>query len=80
MTVTVWTQPGCGPCYAVKRALDAGGVRYVERNAAEADAATLARWRAAGMRTPVVQYPGGEFSGFLPARVQFVIDSRRSLV
>lgn len=73
--IVIWSSAGCGPCYALKAALTRAGVQYDERDAASADADTLARWRALGWRTPVVQYAGGEFSGFDPAKVRTVIDT-----
>lgn len=73
--IVVWTQAGCGPCYALKRALK--GVPFVERDAASADAATLANWRARGWQTPIVEHAGGSFAGFDPAKVRTLIDMRR---
>ena len=73
--IIIWTQAGCGPCYAVKRALK--GVAFVERDAADADADTLAEWRAKGWQTPIVEHAGGSFSGFIPAKVQALVDARR---
>jgi glutaredoxin len=72
--ITVWTQPGCGPCYAIKRAL--AGVPYVERDASDADADRLADWRARGWQTPIVEYPGGSFSGYLPDKVRMLASLR----
>lgn len=72
--IVVWTRPGCGPCYALKRALK--GVPFVERDAADADATRLAEWRAKGWQTPVVEHAGGSFAGFIPAKVQHLIDTR----
>jgi len=77
MPVTVWTQPGCGPCYALKAALKGAGVAYVERDASTADAGAIAAWRANGWRTPIVEYAGGTFAGFHPANVARVIDTAR---
>jgi hypothetical protein len=73
--IIVWTQLGCGPCYAVKRALK--DVPFVERDAATADADTLTQWRAQGWQTPIVEHAGGSFSGFIPAKVQALLDARR---
>ena len=77
MSVIVWSQPGCGPCYALKGALRAADVPFDERLASDAPDADIARWRAAGWQTPVVQHAGGEFAGFIPARVKTLIDMRR---
>jgi len=73
--ITVWTQAGCGPCYALKRALK--GITYLERDAASADAGRLAYWRAQGWQTPIVEHAGGTFGGFDPAKVRALADARR---
>lgn len=81
MTVTVWARPACGPCLAVKAAFDAKGVPYVLRNLTDATDADRARWAAArmqGLSAPVVEYAGGAFAGFIPAKVQHVIDTCRA--
>jgi len=75
--IVVWTRPGCGPCFALKRALSSKGIAFMERDAADADPVTLADWRAKGFQTPVVEHAGGTFSGFVPAKVQALIDAKR---
>ncbi|QWY83870.1 NrdH-like glutaredoxin [Microbacterium phage A3Wally] len=75
--ITVYVGESCGPCIALCGALDRARVPY---NAVRADtlpAATLAAWRAKGWSTPVVESAAGTFSGFLPAKVQTLIDMRR---
>jgi glutaredoxin len=73
--IVVWTQAGCGPCYALKRALK--GVTFVERDAGDADADRLAEWRSRGWQTPIVEHAGGTFAGFDPAKVRALADARR---
>ena len=75
--ITVYDSPTCGPCFALKRALDRAGVPYETRDAASVPEEILQAWRAKGWSTPVVEYEGGSFSGFLPAKVQTLIDMRR---
>lgn len=75
--ITIWAGESCGPCIALKGALDRAGVPYVLRDAADAPAHKLAEWRAKGWQTPVVESAAGTFSGFLPAKVQTLIDMRR---
>lgn len=75
--ITVWTNPGCGPCIALTRALDRAGVPYALRDANSAPDALRAEWQAKGWHTPVVESAAGTFSGFLPAKVQTLIDMRR---
>ncbi len=75
--IVIWAGESCGPCIALKGALDRAGVPYVLRNAADAPSALRDEWRAKGWQTPVVESASGTFSGFLPARVQTLIDMRR---
>jgi glutaredoxin len=78
--IVVWGRAGCGPCIAVKSALNAHSVPYVARDLADATPADHARWASLGMKgtsAPVVEHAGGAFAGFIPARVQTLIDMRR---
>lgn len=44
MTITLFTQPGCGGCYAAAADLRRSGIPYVERNVrADPDAAETVR-------------------------------------
>lgn len=67
--VILYTQPGCGPCIALKRKLGADGHDFREVNIRE-DAAAADRIRELGyVGTPVVEYAdqAGErhsFQGF----------------
>lgn len=68
--VTLYSQPGCGPCMGVSRALDAQGISYTVRNVRE-DEAAAARVQELGYTgTPVVEHPGGHFQGFLPDKIE----------
>ena len=75
--ITVWVGESCGPCIALTGALTRAGVPYVEKRATDAPEAVLRAWRAKGWTTPVVESDAGTFSGFLPAKVQTLIDMRR---
>ena len=50
MTVILYTQPGCGPCMATKRALDKAGIPYEVRDV-QADEEAAERLRE-------LEYPG----------------------
>ena len=61
--VTLYTQPGCGPCVGVKRALDAAGIPYTLRDI-RSDEDAYARLVELGYSgTPVVEHPDGHFKG-----------------
>lgn len=75
--IVVWIGEACGPCFALKRALDRAGVPYEARDASTLPEAILEAWRAKGWTTPVVEHAGETFSGFIPAKVQNLIDTRR---
>lgn len=76
--VTLYSAPGCGPCAALRGALDRAGIRYTEKRADSQDAATLARWRAKGWRAPVVVIGDTEMS-VSPERIKSVIDAARRI-
>lgn len=63
MPVVLWTQSGCGPCIGADRALKARRIPFVKIDVKHADTGRLARWRLAGMSTPVVETDGQSFSG-----------------
>lgn len=74
MTPTVFTQPGCQPCRAVKRWLSDRGIAYDEADVSSEPKA-LAQLKEWGyMQAPVVAYEvDGEvkhFSGFNPYELE----------
>lgn len=74
--ITIWGRKNCGPCLAVKGALRLKGIAYVERDLADATAGDWERWGALqGSSAPVVEHAGGVFAGFVPAKVQALIDA-----
>lgn len=78
--VALFTQPGCGPCIAVKRALQSKGIEFTEVNAREDEAAQkfIATLRDAEGKpyqgTPIlyVSTPEGDvhWHGFDPVKMQ----------
>lgn len=75
--IVVWVGSSCGPCFALKRALRAADVPFEERDASTLPEGVLEAWRAKGWSTPVVEHAGETFSGFIPAKVQSLIDMWR---
>lgn len=80
MPVILWTQPGCGPCIGADRALKARGIPFVKIDAKHADTARRAKWRTAGMSTPVVETDGHAFSGVDVDRLDALAVERGTLV
>lgn len=72
--ITVWSQPNCQPCKAVKRKLDKAGVAYEDANLLD-HPERLAEFKEAGFtQSPVVESPYVEtFSGFNPGLVDAII-------
>ena len=75
--IRVYVGASCGPCIALKRALDRAGITYETIDVDTVSDAQRAAWRAKGWSTPVVEHAGGTFSGFHPAKVRTLIDMRR---
>lgn len=71
-TVTLYSQPGCGPCVGVERALTAAKVPFEVRDI-RSDEAAYQRIKELGyMGTPVVEHPGGHFHGYNPEEVSAI--------
>jgi len=67
--VTLYSQPGCGPCVGVESALDRMGIPFEKRNIRE-DSEAYDRMVELGYTgTPVVEHPGGHFKGFDPSEI-----------
>lgn len=68
--VTLYSQPGCGPCAGVATALDRMGVPYVKRDIRD-DVDAYNRLVQLGYTgTPVVEHPNGHFKGFDPVEIE----------
>lgn len=62
--VILYSQPDCGPCVGVKRALDAAHIPF-EIKDIRADESAAQRVVELGYTgTPVVEHPGGHFKGY----------------
>ena len=74
MTPTVFTQPGCQPCRAVKRWLDSRDIAYSEVDVTESPEDAQFIKDLGYMQSPVVAYEvDGErrhFSGFNPYELE----------
>lgn len=68
--VTLYTQPGCGPCVAVERALKSAGIAFEIRNIRTDEAAYDRMVELGYTGTPVVEHPGGHFKGFEVDKIQ----------
>lgn len=75
--IRIYVGATCGPCFALKRALDRAGIVYETIDADTLPESLKAQWRAKGWTTPVVEHAGGTFSGFHPAKIKTLIDMRR---
>jgi len=69
MPTILWTQPGCGPCIAAARMLDAAGVHYVKMDASLADSWRVSMWRGKRWSTPIIEAGALFFQGADPDRI-----------
>lgn len=70
--VTLYTQPGCGPCVGVKSFLERSGIPFEIRDI-RADEAALARVQELGYTgTPVIEHPEGHFKGYDPEKLESI--------
>lgn len=71
---TVFTQPSCQPCKAVKRWLEARGIMYFEVDISESPEDLEFIKELGFMQAPVVRYEDGgvfhNFSGFNPGELE----------
>lgn len=63
LPVVLWTQPSCGPCVSAPAALKSRGIPFVKIDVEHADSARIAKWRSAGLSTPIVEVGGRSYSG-----------------
>lgn len=55
-TITVWSQPRCGPCVSTKHHLRKLGLEFVEKQISDAAPTQIEQWRTAGyLAAPVVE-------------------------
>lgn len=71
-TVTLYSQPGCGPCVGVEAFLTRSEIPFVKRDIRE-DAAAAARVAELGyMGTPVIEHSEGHFHGYDPEKLNSI--------
>lgn len=70
MSITVYTQPGCGPCLATKRALDKAGLPYDVADISQDDGARDYVMALGYLSAPVVVSGDEHWSGFRPERIK----------
>lgn len=77
--ITVYGQPGCGPCTFVQKKLDREHIDYDYVDiSAEENRAKLAELQAAGFaKTPIVETPSERFAGMQPDRIEAAIAEAR---
>ncbi|MGI6795708.1 glutaredoxin family protein [Gordonia sihwensis] len=70
--ITVYTQPGCGPCRATQRALDSAGLGYTVVDISQDDRARDYVRALGYQQAPVVVAGGEHWSGFRPERIKLI--------
>lgn len=77
--ITLYGQPSCGPCFAVRRKLDKANVPYEYVDLAE-NQQQHARLQAAGyQQTPIIETPTERFSGNDPDKIDRAIEEVRAM-
>lgn len=70
--VTLYSQPGCGPCVGVEKYLERSKIPFQIRNIRE-DAEAANRVAELGYSgTPVIEHPHGHFNGFNPEKLEAI--------
>lgn len=73
--ITIYTRPGCAPCYATKRHLDRLGLEYATIPAEVPEHA--AHLRAMGYQSlPVVVWGSHHWSGYRPDLIQRAMEEK----
>lgn len=76
---TIFSQPGCVQCTAVKRKLKEKGVEFQEVDASKVpEALTLLTEDWGYQRVPVTYYRGEHFGGYDPYKVDSLINAYNS--
>lgn len=76
---TIFSQPGCVQCTAVKRKLSEKGVEYQEVDASEVpEALALVKDEWGYQRVPVTYFQGEHFGGYDPYKVEALIEAYHS--
>ncbi|MFM9378598.1 glutaredoxin family protein [Gordonia sp. VNK21] len=70
--ITVYTQPGCGPCLATKRALDKSNLNYTVVDISQDDEARDYIRSLGYQQAPVVVVGDEHWSGFRPERIKLI--------
>lgn len=71
-SVTLYSQPGCGPCVGVEQYLKGSKIPFEKKNIRE-DEQAAARLVELGYRgTPVIEHPDGHFHGYDPEKLESI--------
>lgn len=73
MTVTVFGMPGCNPCAATKKWLNAKGVDFIYRDITVDPAANNYITSQGFSSVPVVETDTGTWTGFVPAKMKELV-------
>lgn len=78
--VTLYSQPGCGPCVGVESFLKRSEIPYVKADITK-DPAAYERVAALGYNgTPVIEHPDGHFKGYDPEKLDQIKTSMFAMV
>lgn len=77
--ITLYGQPGCGPCTSIQKKLDREHVTYEYVDiSTEENRSKLAELQAAGFaNTPIIETPSERFAGMQPDRIDAAIAEAR---
>lgn len=70
--VTLYSQPGCGPCVGVEKYLERSHIPFQIRNIREDEEANARVAELGYIGTPVIEHPGGHFQGFNPEKLDSI--------
>lgn len=77
--ITVYGQPGCGPCRGVTRQLDKADVPYQYVDLAQHPDQHKRLIDAGCRQTPIIETPAGRFTGNDPDKLNEAIEESRAI-
>ena len=70
--VTLYSQPGCGPCVGVASYLTASNIPFEKRDITKDEAAYARVVELGYSGTPVIEHPEGHFKGYDPEKLESI--------
>lgn len=67
--VTLYSQPGCGPCVGVESYLTASQIPFEKRDITKDETAYARVVELGYSGTPVIEHPAGHFKGYDPEKL-----------